>query len=307
MVGQCSNSELPELKISLQPRLDKAGTVFDIGRLNQRALREENVAQIRRRSQAVPVAGDRVLCRSLGRYKLFVDSADVGFGAHLMLDGFWEFGVTEFIARNVKPGMTALDLGANVGYYTLLMAELVGAQGRVLAFEPNRNSAQNLMDSVSINGFSGRVTTRREAIWHSSGVTAHFLSPAREPKNAAVVSPDRAMDVREGESLEEVQTFALDDLQDQVAFAKADIEGAEEKMWRGSQSFFRRNPAMTFLLEFNCARCAEPGRILDEISELFRLRALNEDSKVVDVQRHEVLATAQDWMLVLSRENSDAL
>ena len=58
---------------------------------------------------------------------MYIDTADVGFGAHLLLDGFWESWLTEFIARRVQAGMRFADVGANHGYYTVLAADLLTA------------------------------------------------------------------------------------------------------------------------------------------------------------------------------------
>jgi ubiquinone/menaquinone biosynthesis C-methylase UbiE len=43
----------------------------------------------------------------------------------------------EYIKKNVKPGMFALDIGANIGFYTVLLSKMVGREGRVIAFEPD--------------------------------------------------------------------------------------------------------------------------------------------------------------------------
>src|SRR5262249_7878864 len=77
------------------------------------------------------------LCRVLGLFKISLDTNDTGFASHVLLDGFWEMWLTIFFARQVKPGMTVIDVGANFGYYTLLFGSLVGDEGRVYAVEPN--------------------------------------------------------------------------------------------------------------------------------------------------------------------------
>lgn len=55
-------------------------------------------------TQAVYLGEHKVLSRVLGRYKMFLDTRDQGFGAHVMLDGYWEMWLTQFIARLVTPG-----------------------------------------------------------------------------------------------------------------------------------------------------------------------------------------------------------
>lgn len=57
---------------------------------------------------------------------MFVDTDDLSLSMHLISEGYWEFWLTEVVAKLVKPGMTAVDIGANLGYFSLMMGELVG-------------------------------------------------------------------------------------------------------------------------------------------------------------------------------------
>src|SRR5262245_27706135 len=76
--------------------------------------------------------GDHIsLCRVLGRYSMYVDTRDIGFSSHMLLSGFWEMWVTEAIVARVKPGMRVVDCGANLGYFSLIMADLAGPAGHL--------------------------------------------------------------------------------------------------------------------------------------------------------------------------------
>src|SRR5882672_5557832 len=101
---------------------------------------------IRRRVQTAYLGDGLVLARILGRHKIFLRSSDRGFACHVMLDGFWEMWLTQFLAHRVKPGMTVIDVGANFGYYTLLLGDAVGEAGRVIAAEPNPDAASLLQE-----------------------------------------------------------------------------------------------------------------------------------------------------------------
>lgn len=147
----------------------EAGQYFDIWRLLS-APRSDNEAVLRSLCRSVYLGNDTALCRVLGRYKMYVDTRDVSISSHLMLEGYWEMWVTEAMMRHVRPGMTVLDIGANLGYFTMLLADLVGPAGRVLAFEPNPEMAGRLRRSIGLNGFAPTTTLHEVALGASDGV-----------------------------------------------------------------------------------------------------------------------------------------
>ena len=67
--------------------------------------------------------------------------------------GSWEYEVTKCFNALVKPGMTVVDVGANLGYYTLLAARRVGPSGRVIAFEPIPEARRRLEENLALNGY----------------------------------------------------------------------------------------------------------------------------------------------------------
>ena len=94
-----------------------------------------------------------MLCKILTRYKLFVDARDIGVAANILMDGFWESWITKFIVNTVQPGSICIDAGANFGYYSLVMAELAGHNGRVIAVEPNSYLCRLMSHTNKVNEF----------------------------------------------------------------------------------------------------------------------------------------------------------
>src|SRR3954468_10195734 len=183
-----SAASLPLLARGGLDRLDIEG----FARRSKRALQ----ALCRARAQPVYLGGSEALCRILGRYKLYIDTRDKGLGAHLLLDGYWEMGLTMHIARHVRAGMTAIDVGANFGYYTILLGALVGETGHILAIEPAPETAAMLRRSVALNGFDEFTTVIEAAAGSGTAPEALLFMPEREPKNAQIVaSPDGLDDI----------------------------------------------------------------------------------------------------------------
>lgn len=217
-------------------------------------------AAIRRRVQTAYLGNGVVLARVLGHHKMFLRSSDRGFACHVMLDGYWEMWLTQFLAQRLKPGMTAIDVGANFGYYTLLMGEAVGETGQVIAVEPNPEAASLLQESVNLSGHGVRTRLVPQALGASIG-RAWLYAPDGEPKNASLVGqPDLP-----GGTTVEVATVTLDEIalgHPRVDLVKIDAEGGEQGIVAGMQGLIARDRPL-IVLEFNAARYAEPAAFLD--------------------------------------------
>ena len=114
-------------------------------------------------SQPVYVGDHRALTRTAHGHTIFVDTRDLRTGPPLLLDGTAYASCAASLRRFVRPGMTVLEVGSGFGELTLLSGELVGAGGRVIAFEPDAERALLLADSLEANGFSGRTSVETGA------------------------------------------------------------------------------------------------------------------------------------------------
>ena len=250
-----------------------------------RLSRQVAEARIRDCVQTVSIEDGVVLARVLGRNKMFLSTRDLGLSCHLMLDGFWEIWLTLFFASVVKPGMTVIDVGANMGYYTVLLGDIVGARGRVEAIEPVPSTVDLLRKSVELNGLAAFTNIHQAAAADRAGERVHIHVPAGEPKNAHLVGKDW------GEALP-VDTISIDAIAenlDRLDLIKIDVEGSEEAVINGSLEAFRRfSPRV--LLEYNCRRYADPEAFLDLLEEhLGPARQLTYEGILVPVDRKAVV------------------
>jgi len=272
--------------------------IFDIWSLRQ-GDRFRHEAIIRSLCQTAYLGNHVALCRILGRYKMYVDTMDDGVASHLMLDGYWEMWNTEAILQMVRPGMTVLDIGAHCGYFTVLLSDLVGPSGHVLAFEPNPPMNALLRRTVAINGFADRTIVHELALGDTSG-TASFVVPAGEPKNAHVVPEGHDPNaIYVPLSRADVIPGALE-----ADFIKIDAEGAEMQIWEGLGAIIARGRPLTILLEFTPGRYPSAATFLDRIlGQGFTLQVVDMTDGIVAVSRDAVLAAnpSVDQMLVLTR------
>jgi FkbM family methyltransferase len=259
--------------------------------------RNATADEIRALCLAVPFGDDTVLCRVLGRFKMFADARDRTLSPYLILDGAWELFVTEAVVARIRPGMTAFDAGANLGYFTLLMAALVGPSGHVHAAEPNPRLASLLRQSVTANVFDDRVTIHQSPLGAALGTEVILRVPEGRPMNGHVVpgSGPLAMPVRTVDEI--VGDGPLDAI-------KIDVEGAEWALWQGMEKVLTRGRPMIVFLEFNKHRLADPGALLDSIARHgFSLAWIHPKHGILPIDRTAILAreSVEDWMLLLSR------
>ena len=283
--------------INARAQLEAMGAYFDLGDLLARP-RYLNEQLIRGMTRSAFLGESTAVCRVLGRYDMLVDTADRGLSIHLMTGGYWEMWHTEAMMRVVKPGMKVADIGANLGYFTMLLGDLVGQDGTVHAFEPNPALAERLGTSIAINGFGGRTTLHRCALGAADGIATMDI-PAHQPMNGRVV----AGQARGGVQIEVKRLDGIPELQD-VDFMKIDVEGAEEGLWSGMQGLLATGRPLTIILEYTPARYRDAGAFLDEIlSSGFSLAIIDHRNGIVETTRAEVLARPprEDQLLVLRR------
>lgn len=255
-----------------------------------------------KRSQHIYLGHSIALCRVLGKYKMYVDTRELGIVPHLCLEGFWESWITVFIARTVQAGWSCLDVGANFGYYTMLMADAVGPDGRIAAIEPNPDLVSFLRKSVSVNGFAAYTDVVDQAASDSSGREVELATDPMHSLNGSLFHSPQP-----GGQVFGVKTVSVDDLTEawpRVDFIKVDAEGAEETIWQGMTRTIDRNPALTILLEFNAGRYSDPAAFVDRITQKgFALRYVGYDSEISPVTLRELLDNAggADFMLLLKR------
>lgn len=186
----------------------------------------------------------------------------------VFLTGRYEPNETHWLESVLRPRMTFVDVGANLGMFTLLAAACVGPGGRVVALEPSRRERERLETNVKLNGFANVSVIAAAA---SDAPGAARLHVAREPNSGHNTLGAFIYDVRE-ENAEEVELIRLDDADiERVDVMKLDVEGAEVKALAGARELFE-SCRPTVLIEVNDRALANQGHRSGEIWDFFRVR-----------------------------------
>lgn len=195
--------------------------------------------------------------------RLFLHRHDEVMTPFIAEHGYWEADEADFLLGVLKPGQTFLDVGANVGYMTLLGARSVGPGGHVIAVEPEVRNLRLLRANLWRNGLAARILPL--AAYSRRGFI-HFV------RNEANRGDHQ---VREGAPEGTlVPCSTIDDLLGdlQVDVVKIDTQGVDHEVLQGMSGVVSRNPAIVVLTEFWLAGLEERG--IDALAVLRRYDAL---------------------------------
>jgi FkbM family methyltransferase len=183
---------------------------------------------------------------------------------YFLVDGQFEQAVRNVIRRVVGPGMTVLDIGANLGYHTVEMSRLVGPEGTVVAFEPQARMVEEIHANVRINALrnvrvvpvalSDSVATRSFYVPVVGDEAMGSLGDTHRTSVASVVSVNcTTLD-------EAIRALGITT----VDFIKMDVEGAELQVVKGGGSVFAGSTQPQVVFEAYEANCAPFGyRVFD--------------------------------------------
>ncbi len=262
----------------------------------------------RKAFQSSYLGDNTLLCRILTKYFCYVDATDISLTPHLLLNGYWEIWITQLLSRIIEPGWNCIDIGANCGYYTLLMADLVGNSGRVLSVEPNQKLASLVDRSVRVNGFKSYVEVSDKAASNRVGEDIQLCVPNGLMGDSTIQYPNQSNSQNLSSQYFPIITTTIDELVNDwshVNFIKIDAEGAEWLIWQGMQKTLSKNLKLTIILEFANYRQTyyDPREFLTEIVKAgFSLNYVDDDSIIRVITFDECLANKDGFIdLVLIR------
>jgi FkbM family methyltransferase len=216
-------------------------------------------------------------------FRMRVDTSEA-IGRVLAVTGSWEPHVTTAFRKLLSPGDVVIDVGANIGYHTLLAAKLVGPGGHVYAFEPAAGTFTALTANIALN--------------HASNVTALCIAAGAASGEATLDNrswggPLHSFIRRESESsepssnatsvqVEPVATFVQPEHLSRLRLVKIDVEGYEHEVLQGLQPLFDDGARPALILEVHPdATGAVP--LLRELAERFALQGYRlYDERTVD-------------------------
>ncbi len=176
--------------------------------------------------------------------------------------GVFERETSILFQKIAKDGMNILDVGANIGYYTLIGSRLVGVSGRIHAFEPESKAYEYLSRNVSTNKCPNVVLVGK-AVSDRQG-PASFIRNKPEEGFISNSSPSSRGITVQAISLD---AYFSEEGWPPVDIIKMDIEGGEHSALRGMKELSQRNPELKLIMEFNRSNIERAGTTPEEIAD----------------------------------------
>ena len=229
-------------------------------------------------------------------HKMFLDSKD---DLRLSIHGVVEPFETELVKKGIKEGDVVLDIGANIGYYTLIFAKLVGEEGKVFAFEPEPENFALLKKNVEINGYKNVILVQK-AVSNKTGRTKLYLCEES-------AGDHRIYDWLDGRQSIEIEVIRLDDYfkdyDGKIDFIKIDIQGAESEAIQGMSNLLDKNKTVKIITEFAPLWLKRSGIEPEEFLKLLQ----KHDFKLyrVDKQKIKPLINLRKLLQIYTPENDN--
>ena len=184
---------------------------------------------------------------------MLVDTGDT-VGCVVAVSGVWEPHITAVMRRLLAKGDVFVDVGAHIGYHTLLASRLVGETGHVYAFEPSPARHGELVENIARNALSN-VTTFELAAGATESVATLFEAPRTNTSASTMVSraarDSSAGDERRDVRVAPVQDCIAEEDIPRVRVVKVDVEGFEIEVLRGLGRILARGSQLALVVEIS--------------------------------------------------------
>jgi FkbM family methyltransferase len=180
----------------------------------------------------------------------FVNTEDRNLTPWIIMAGKWEPNVELPLLTYAQPGMTVLDIGAHIGYYTIKMATKVRDGGRVFSFEPNPQVNRMCLENIKINGLAGTAHLHKIALGDEKATATLTYSQSN-------MTSANLLGEQEADFSVKVPVEKLDDVlpaDATIDLIKLDAEGYESRILGGAKQLLARSPKCAIMIELGLER-----------------------------------------------------
>ena len=229
--------------------------------------------------------------------KMFLDPGD---SLDLSINGVYGELDTKIIREEIHEGDIVIDVGANIGYYTLIFAQLVGSSGKVFAFEPEPKNFEILKKNIEINNYPN-IVAEQKIVSDKSGIVKLFIA------EHGIVG-HRINQQKSSQKFIEIESIILDNyikklnLDNKINFIKIDVEGSEPKVLEGAKEIMQKSNQLKIFTEFNREAVkkysVEPKEMIDLLYRNgFKIYLPNYKENKINLTNVNELLTSKETLL----------
>lgn len=199
------------------------------------------------------LGNNKALTKTVFGHKIVVDTRDMSLAPHILLDGEWEAWIVQVFLNFVKPGMNVVDIGSNVGFYSLLAADKIGPGGTLTCFEANSELASTLFHNLHLNGFHDRSKVVNKAVFSHTKKLDFKIYENYMGSSSIWANDEHAAIYHDKLKTVEIESVSLDEYfkeNTKVDLLKIDAEGAEPFILKGAKRLLEANPDIIIIMEF---------------------------------------------------------
>jgi FkbM family methyltransferase len=191
-----------------------------------------------------------------------------------------------------------LDVGANIGLYSVFLSDCVGPEGKVIAFEPERRNYELLCRSRDLNDAANLICVNK-AVADENGFCELSVNPANWGDHWVLTTT-----APEGATVQRVEQVSIDDyldpqLDERVAVVKIDVQGNEHSVLKGMRRLLEKNQNLVMAIEISPTHLRNSGTSATAVMDYLK----SEGFKGWDVQMNRITPLGPSWAYELFRQN----
>ena len=252
--------------------------------------------------------------------KLFLDPRDIAVTPHLVLDSIWEHRITAAWLSVVGADDTVLDIGANFGYYGALAAQLTNKKkSKVVFFEPNPNLIPYIKKSLDTNWLNEQSVVENCAISDKEGYATLHLLKDYVGSSSLYSTAELEKFMNDKMHLETAQkikvpintidNYCKKNKINEINLIKMDIEGYEDKAYKGMRDIVKNSPNITMFIEFTRQAYSDPINFYNEMLNDFGHVYVINDEGIIEKPKNDsyeaIIGKSDDWVMPIFSKKSN--
>lgn len=231
-----------------------------------------------------------------GKIHAFADDLSVTTG--LLLDGVFEVGLTNYILTEIKQGMNVVDVGCNIGYFSVLLGYRVGELGTVHAYEPNPNLHELIVDNLTLNELKHNVILHKKGAYSEESTVNFYISKRFQGNSSINKHSETYLNDFKSDQFEisiiDVVPLDSESIGEKIDFMKIDVEGGEYRVFLGMKKRLDEGSIDRIVFELNKSMLKNDVdcfyELLSQYTKTYSFNLLSHDGLLIPTSLDEIFS-----------------